>query len=45
MKAIYRTAMTDLRVDGLAARMDRIKALGNGQVPRVAATAWRMLKP
>ncbi len=30
-------------VDGLAHRMDRIKALGNGQVPRVAATAYREL--
>jgi hypothetical protein len=28
----------------VAARMDRIKAIGNGQVPRVAATAWRLLK-
>jgi hypothetical protein len=23
--------------------VDRLKALGNGQVPRCAATAWRML--
>ena len=30
-------------VDGLAHGMDRLKALGNGQVPRVAATAWRLL--
>lgn len=30
-------------VDGMAARMDRLKALGNGQVPRVAASAWRIL--
>ena len=29
--------------DGVANRVDRIRALGNGQVPRVAATAWRML--
>ena len=29
---------------GLAARMDRIKAIGNGQVPLCAATAWRILK-
>ncbi len=30
--------------DGVAARVDRIKALGNGQVPAVAATAWGALK-
>ncbi|WP_420869230.1 DNA cytosine methyltransferase [Cupriavidus gilardii] len=30
-------------VDGMANRAHRIKALGNGQVPRVAATAWRLL--
>ena len=30
-------------VHGVPYRMDRIKALGNGQVPRVAATAWRIL--
>lgn len=29
--------------DGVAARVDRIKALGNGQVPLCAATAWRLL--
>jgi len=28
---------------GLARRVDRIKAIGNGQVPAVAATAWRIL--
>ena len=27
--------------DGVAARVDRLKAIGNGQVPAVAATAWR----
>ena len=31
-------------VDGLACRVDRIKALGNGQVPRVAAMAYETLK-
>ena len=29
--------------NGVAARVDRLKALGNGQVPAVAATAWRIL--
>ncbi|UIN53573.1 DNA cytosine methyltransferase [Pseudomonas kribbensis] len=29
--------------DGVAHRVDRIKALGNGQVPRVAATAFTIL--
>jgi len=28
---------------GVAARVDRLKAIGNGQVPAVAATAWRLL--
>jgi DNA (cytosine-5)-methyltransferase 1 len=29
--------------DGVAARVDRLKAIGNGQVPLVAATAWEDL--
>ena len=28
---------------GIAARVDRLKAIGNGQVPRVAATAFKLL--
>ena len=28
---------------GVAARVDRLKAIGNGQVPRCAAEAWRLL--
>lgn len=31
--------------DGVAARVDRLKAIGNGQVPRCAAEAWRLLMP
>ena len=31
-------------VDGMARRVDRLKALGNGQVPRVVATAWETLR-
>ena len=30
--------------NGVAARMDRLKATGNGQVSLVAATAWSLLK-
>jgi len=30
-------------VDGLASRVDRLKAIGNGQVPLCAATAWELL--
>ena len=29
--------------NGLANRMDRLKAIGNGQIPAVAAVAWRTL--
>jgi hypothetical protein len=29
--------------NGVAGTVDRIKACGNGQVPIVAATAWRIL--
>ena len=31
-------------VNGMAHRMDRLKALGNGQVPSVAALAWHELQ-
>jgi DNA (cytosine-5)-methyltransferase 1 len=30
--------------NGMADRVDRLKAIGNGQVPLCAATAWRLLK-
>jgi DNA (cytosine-5)-methyltransferase 1 len=29
--------------DGVAARVDRLRCIGNGQVPAVAALAWRVL--
>ena len=29
--------------DGVASRVDRLKAIGNGQVPAVAALAWKIL--
>ena len=29
--------------DGVASRVDRLKAIGNGQVPQVAAIAWELL--
>lgn len=40
-----RTASTGCAgtVDGLANRMDRIRATGNGQVPTLAALAWSVL--
>jgi DNA (cytosine-5)-methyltransferase 1 len=31
-------------VDGVAARVDRLKAIGNGQVPQVAGIAWELIK-
>jgi hypothetical protein len=33
----------DRVVNGVAARVDRLKAIGNGQVPAVAALAWKLL--
>ena len=32
-----------LVVDGVASHMDRLEAHGNGQVPTVVSTAWRLL--
>ena len=42
---ISRTTQREMggMVDGMASRVDEIKALGNGQVPLCAATAWRIL--
>lgn len=39
--SVWESFPDELRVsDGVAFRMDRLKALGNGQVPLVAASAW-----
>ena len=43
--SVWETYPGEFRVsDGVAYRMDRLKAIGNGQVPRVAATAFTILK-
>jgi DNA (cytosine-5)-methyltransferase 1 len=34
----------DRVADGMADRVDRLKAIGNGQVPLCAATAWKLLR-
>ena len=34
---------TDRDYDGMARRVDRLKAIGNGQVPSVVSTVWRLL--
>ncbi len=38
------TPGVDRTSDGMASRVERLKAIGNGQVPGVAATAWIILK-
>jgi len=42
---VPRTITRDMggMVDGVASRVDRLKAIGNGQVPLCAASAWRLL--
>jgi len=41
---VWETYPDEPRVaDGVAHRVERLKATGNGQVPAVAAAAWRML--
>jgi DNA (cytosine-5)-methyltransferase 1 len=43
-ESVWEDYPESLRVaDGMAYRMDRLKAIGNGQVPLCAATAWRIL--
>jgi len=36
-------AVSDRMADGVAARVDRLRAIGNGQVPEVARRAWGKL--
>jgi len=42
-RAMLSTSYFQRRSDAMASWMDRLKAIGNGQVPLVAATAWRLL--
>jgi len=43
--SVWQNQPVGIRVaHGVAARVDRLKAIGNGQVPLVAATAWNLLK-
>ena len=43
-KGVWERDPRSLRIShGVAARVDRLKAIGNGQVPLCAATAWRLL--
>ena len=43
-ESIWKDYPESLRMaNGVAARVDRLKAIGNGQVPLCAATAWRIL--
>jgi DNA (cytosine-5)-methyltransferase 1 len=43
-ESVWEDYPESLRVaDGMAYRVDRLKAIGNGQVPLCAATAWRIL--
>jgi DNA (cytosine-5)-methyltransferase 1 len=42
--SVWETYPEESRMDdGVAYKMDRFKAIGNGQVPAVVATAWRVL--
>jgi len=45
-KSTTRTTQPELGgvAHGVAARVDRLKAIGNGQVPEVARTAWKLLR-
>jgi DNA (cytosine-5)-methyltransferase 1 len=43
-KGVWQAVPGSVRAsDGVAGRLDRLKAAGDGQVPIVAATAWRLM--
>lgn len=42
-RAVLSTSYFQRRADAVACWVDRLKAIGNGQVPLCAATAWRLL--
>jgi DNA (cytosine-5)-methyltransferase 1 len=43
-RTMLSTSYFQRRSDAMACWMDRLKAIGNGQVPLCAATAWELLK-
>jgi DNA (cytosine-5)-methyltransferase 1 len=43
LRSIFKSGLCRTR-NGLPGQVDRLKAIGNAQVPRVAANAWRILK-
>ena len=43
LSAVFNQPKPERMVDGVVARVDRLKAIGNGQVPQVAAVAWELL--
>ena len=43
LSASFNKPMPERMADGVAFRLDRLKAIGNGQVPLCAAIAWELL--
>jgi len=43
LSAVFNQPKPERMADGVVARVDRLKAIGNGQVPQVAAFAWEIL--
>ena len=43
LSAVFNQPKPERVADGVVARVDRLKAIGNGQVPQVAAITWELL--